>query len=144
DHSIPDHDGLLSRCIRKRDAPNDGKRTLAVVARVAEAGLSKRAQENSGDVENQSIIRYGNANSETRATWAVGKHAVQIRHEDTVLLFTLAIFGCNYAAARRNKPNSNGNFMGTQDPRIDAYIAKSADFAKPVLKHIRKLVHAAC
>src|SRR5213075_2440746 len=80
----------------------------------------------------------------TRATWAVGKHAVQIRHEDTVLLFTLAIFGCNYAAARRNKPNSNGNFMGTQDPRIDAYIAKSADFAKPVLKHIRKLVHAAC
>src|SRR5437867_3305862 len=34
--------------------------------------------------------------------------------------------------------------MGTTDPRIDAYIAKSADFAKPVLKHIRKLVHAAC
>jgi len=34
--------------------------------------------------------------------------------------------------------------MGTKDPRIDAYIAKSADFAKPILKHIRKLVHAAC
>ncbi len=34
--------------------------------------------------------------------------------------------------------------MGTKDPRIDSYIAKSADFAKPVLKHIRKLVHAAC
>jgi uncharacterized protein YdeI (YjbR/CyaY-like superfamily) len=30
------------------------------------------------------------------------------------------------------------------DPRIDAYIAKSADFAKPVLIHLRKLVHAAC
>jgi len=34
--------------------------------------------------------------------------------------------------------------MGNKDPRIDAYIAKSADFAKPILKHIRKLVHAAC
>src|SRR6266487_3174078 len=34
--------------------------------------------------------------------------------------------------------------MGTRDPQIDAYIANSADFAKPVLKHIRKLVHAAC
>jgi len=34
--------------------------------------------------------------------------------------------------------------MSTKDPRIDAYIAKSADFAKPILKHIRKLVHAAC
>jgi len=28
--------------------------------------------------------------------------------------------------------------------RIDAYIDKSADFAKPILRHIRKLVHAAC
>lgn len=34
--------------------------------------------------------------------------------------------------------------MGTKDPRIDAYIAKSADFAKPILNHIRKLVHATC
>ena len=34
--------------------------------------------------------------------------------------------------------------MGSKDPRIDAYIAKSADFAKPVLAHIRKLVHANC
>lgn len=31
-----------------------------------------------------------------------------------------------------------------KDPRIDAYIAKSADFAQPVLEHIRKLVHKAC
>ena len=30
------------------------------------------------------------------------------------------------------------------DPRIDAYIAKTADFAKPILNHLRKLVHAAC
>ncbi len=34
--------------------------------------------------------------------------------------------------------------MGKRDPRVDAYIAKSADFAKPILRHIRGLVHAAC
>src|SRR5437870_5627959 len=34
--------------------------------------------------------------------------------------------------------------MGTKDPKIDVYIAKSADFAKPILTHIRSLVHAAC
>jgi len=34
--------------------------------------------------------------------------------------------------------------MPAIDPRVDAYIEKSADFAKPVLLHIRKLVHTAC
>ena len=34
--------------------------------------------------------------------------------------------------------------MTTKDPRIDAYIGDSADFAKPILHHIRRLVHAAC
>lgn len=34
--------------------------------------------------------------------------------------------------------------MGTKDPRIDEYIAKSAPFAKPILKHLRKVVHAGC
>lgn len=34
--------------------------------------------------------------------------------------------------------------MGTRDPRIDAYIAKQRDFAKPILIHIRDIVHAAC
>ena len=34
--------------------------------------------------------------------------------------------------------------MGKRDPRVDAYIAKSAEFAKPVLDHFRQLVHAAC
>ena len=29
------------------------------------------------------------------------------------------------------------------DPRVDAYIEKSADFARPVLEHFRKLVHQA-
>jgi uncharacterized protein YdeI (YjbR/CyaY-like superfamily) len=30
------------------------------------------------------------------------------------------------------------------DPRIDAYIAKSAAFAQPILRHLRALVHRAC
>ena len=34
--------------------------------------------------------------------------------------------------------------MGKRDSRIDAYIAKSADFAKPILKHVRDVVHTAC
>ena len=34
--------------------------------------------------------------------------------------------------------------MGKKDPRIDAYISKSADFAKPILKHMREVVHAGC
>src|SRR6476619_2470596 len=34
--------------------------------------------------------------------------------------------------------------MGKTDPRVDQYIAKSADFAKPILMHIRKVVHGAC
>ena len=33
--------------------------------------------------------------------------------------------------------------MTKQDPRIDAYIAKAAPFAQPILQHIRKLVHKA-
>jgi uncharacterized protein YdeI (YjbR/CyaY-like superfamily) len=31
--------------------------------------------------------------------------------------------------------------MATKDPRIDAYIAKSKDFAKPILKQIRGALH---
>ena len=34
--------------------------------------------------------------------------------------------------------------MGKSDPRVDQYIAKSADFARPILTHIRRVVHAAC
>ena len=34
--------------------------------------------------------------------------------------------------------------MPTKDPRIDAYIEKSADFAKPILKKLRALVHKGC
>jgi uncharacterized protein YdeI (YjbR/CyaY-like superfamily) len=34
--------------------------------------------------------------------------------------------------------------MANHDPRIDAYIAKSAEFARPILEHLRALVHEAC
>jgi uncharacterized protein YdeI (YjbR/CyaY-like superfamily) len=34
--------------------------------------------------------------------------------------------------------------MGTKDPRVDAYIANAAPFAKPVLEHFRQVVHGAC
>jgi len=34
--------------------------------------------------------------------------------------------------------------MDNTDKRVDAYISKSAEFAKPILKHLRELVHAAC
>jgi uncharacterized protein YdeI (YjbR/CyaY-like superfamily) len=30
------------------------------------------------------------------------------------------------------------------DPRIDAYIERQADFARPILEHLRSMVHAAC
>ena len=39
----------------------------------------------------------------------------------------------SYSAAVPNK-----------DPRVDDYIARSADFAKPILARVRKLIHAAC
>jgi hypothetical protein len=34
--------------------------------------------------------------------------------------------------------------MPNTDPRVDAYIRNSAPFARPILKHLRKLIHAAC
>lgn len=34
--------------------------------------------------------------------------------------------------------------MKKTDPRIDSYIAGSANFAKPILRHLRKLVHETC
>lgn len=34
--------------------------------------------------------------------------------------------------------------MSSQDRRVDAYIARSADFARPILAEIRTRVHAAC
>ncbi|MBS0196384.1 MAG: YdeI/OmpD-associated family protein [Planctomycetes bacterium] len=34
--------------------------------------------------------------------------------------------------------------MPQTDPRVDKYIARSAPFARPVLEHLRALVHSAC
>ena len=34
--------------------------------------------------------------------------------------------------------------MGKKDPRVDAYIDRAADFARPILTHIRDVVHGAC
>jgi len=34
--------------------------------------------------------------------------------------------------------------MTNRSPKIDAYIDNAADFAKPVLNHLRELVHQAC
>jgi uncharacterized protein YdeI (YjbR/CyaY-like superfamily) len=34
--------------------------------------------------------------------------------------------------------------VGTRDRRVDAYIAKSAPFARPILTRVREIVHATC
>lgn len=34
--------------------------------------------------------------------------------------------------------------MAKKDPRVDAYISKSQEFAKPILEHFRDLVHKVC
>lgn len=34
--------------------------------------------------------------------------------------------------------------MSPRDPRIDAYIARSAEFARPILERLRDIVHEAC
>ena len=34
--------------------------------------------------------------------------------------------------------------MSKKDPRIDAYIKKSGEFAQPILRHMRELIHKAC
>src|SRR5258708_24212429 len=34
--------------------------------------------------------------------------------------------------------------MEKRDPKVDGYIAKSADFARPILEHFREIVHSTC
>ncbi len=34
--------------------------------------------------------------------------------------------------------------MANKDPRVDLYIYNAADFARPILLHLRELIHAAC
>ncbi len=56
---------------------------------------------------------------------------------------------CEFYAAARCRRDSQRDagatmFMGTRDERIDAYIAKAAEFAQPILNHLRELMHKAC
>ena len=34
--------------------------------------------------------------------------------------------------------------MGKKDPRVDAYVDGAAAFARPILRHLRSIVHGAC
>jgi hypothetical protein len=34
--------------------------------------------------------------------------------------------------------------MATKDPRVDSYLAESADFARPILRRLRKTIHQGC
>jgi uncharacterized protein YdeI (YjbR/CyaY-like superfamily) len=44
----------------------------------------------------------------------------------------------------RNLPAILPVMAARKDPRIDAYIAKAAPFARPILRHLRQLVHQGC
>jgi uncharacterized protein YdeI (YjbR/CyaY-like superfamily) len=44
----------------------------------------------------------------------------------------------------RNHVHGKHTAMGKRDDRIDAYIAKSAEFARPILTHLREVLHSAC
>jgi len=48
----------------------------------------------------------------------------------------------NFKPIAYNKPNQLS--MATYNPSVDAYIAKSPAFAKPILSHLREIVHIAC
>ena len=39
---------------------------------------------------------------------------------------------------------SGPRFMPTIDPRVDAYISTARDSARPILGHVRRIVHEAC
>lgn len=34
--------------------------------------------------------------------------------------------------------------MPTTDPRVDSYIAEANAFARPILEHLRKVIHQGC
>src|SRR5690606_18341487 len=45
--------------------------------------------------------------------------------------------------ARVLEPGTGSKLVPKKDKRIDAYIAKAQPFAKPILKHLRELIHKA-
>src|SRR5689334_12855084 len=53
-----------------------------------------------------------------------------------------------HLAAARGGGSNHGirprSLMPTTDPRVDAFIERSAEFARPILRHLRKVVHASC
>jgi uncharacterized protein YdeI (YjbR/CyaY-like superfamily) len=57
------------------------------------------------------------------------------------IFVAIVIFRQTGLREEREKRIESG--MGTKDPRVDSYIAKSADFAKPILSFLRAVVHEA-
>src|SRR5665213_1127302 len=53
------------------------------------------------------------------------------------------LFRCRRNSSIKVQSRSTSR-MATTDPRIDAYIDKSPEFAKPILTQVRAMVHAAC
>lgn len=47
-------------------------------------------------------------------------------------------------SSRRSPDGATRTGMAKKDPKVDAYIAEAAPFAKPILRRLRKIVHAGC
>jgi len=56
----------------------------------------------------------------------------------------LRLFGRSTDNSEFQKSIRSSKEWEPKDPRVDAYIAKSAEFAKPILVHIRELIHDHC
>ena len=75
--------------------------------------------------------------------WSYCRYVVglMLPREGTQIAFfaldSVALLGENLGLNRRQH-------HGQRKTRVDAYIAKSADFAKPILNHISAVVHEAC
>jgi len=72
----------------------------------------------------------------------VAQEAVKARKSLSVSLVNLSD-SIGFRLARPEQATKTASMPPQNDPRIDAYIAKSAPFARPILKHLRMLVHAA-
>src|SRR5215217_5719387 len=47
-------------------------------------------------------------------------------------------------ATKTGATSSQEEVMSARDVRVDAYLAKAAPFARPILEHVRATVHAGC
>lgn len=61
--------------------------------------------------------------------------------ELAALAFALA---CGFQVRLLTTELRSTRLMSTYDQRVDRYVAQSAEFARPILKHLRELVHQAC